>query len=234
MSQWVHADARNRWLGDVFDPLCELNSLRSRHWDGVRSAGGLWRGRIMPVKDTRGEEQDWAGEEFWDQCRAHTYERKSWGGRMEQYNADVTVSWKIQNGAPGKEMAIAGVLPWAERSRPSDPCCGRSWLSSVCEISVASAQKQRNSPKSADSWTLLAACTYSWILPWREVQAYRPPQLHFLSLISLSCPILPIQTKTSPTAITFILKVVLSLVYFSMSPPIGQVTSSPLSSWPIS
>ena len=39
-------------------------------------------------------------------------------GRMEQYNADVTVSWKIQKGAPEKEMAIAGVLPWAKRSKP--------------------------------------------------------------------------------------------------------------------
>ena len=148
----------------------------------------------MPVKDTRGEEQDWAGKEFWDRYRAHTYERKSQEGRMEQYNADVTVSWKIQKGASEKEMAIAGVLPWAERSRPSNACCVWSWLSSVCEISVASAQNQRNRPRSANSWRLLAACTYSWTF---LEERSRRIDLHSctFSPLFLSFPFLPIQTK---------------------------------------
>lgn len=40
----------------VSDPVYKLNSVGSRCWDGVRSAGDLWTRGIMPVKDRSGEE----------------------------------------------------------------------------------------------------------------------------------------------------------------------------------
>lgn len=40
----------------VSDPLCKLNSVGSRGWVGVRSAGDLWTRGIMPVKYKSGEE----------------------------------------------------------------------------------------------------------------------------------------------------------------------------------